>query len=216
MRYAIKAVLNWIASGLWWILDHLYGERIYAQVRPMMPEQLLSPSFDFWVPLTVGFGPPALLACLGAYFFYKALAKERGTAPPIGASAPLLEPAPSPRFGDSPKITQGPGSALSIGQIGGLTAGTVNIGKKPRRLNDGLRSQILKDCPRDAAWNVAYQLGDGEAGALAHEVYSFMRASGFKMDAGTTQQRVFDRPAHGLMIMPEPPKKWVFIVGYDQ
>ena len=69
--------------------------------------------------------------------------------------------------GQIPIVNQGPGSAYSFGQQGGITAGTVNIAPPKRELSDPkaltLKNKMLTELSRDKPITVTALIGDAES-----------------------------------------------------
>jgi len=119
------------------------------------------------------------------------------------AAGEYLRPATAQTPGGAPpSVIQGPGSAFSYGQTGGITAGTVYVGPQARDLNSAwgapLKAQILKDLPRDQEISVTSIMGDAESSDLAVQIYDFLKANGFKLKDGGISQSVFIPTPHGL------------------
>jgi hypothetical protein len=111
---------------------------------------------------------------------------------------------PSSPAGQPPIVNQGPGSAYSFGQQGGVTAGTVNIGPTKRSLSDPraetLKHQMLSDFPRDKPITITALLGDAESVEFANEIHDFLKQNGFKMkEPDGITQGVFTKPPKGLI-----------------
>lgn len=69
MRALAKGMASFIGAALWWILDRLYGDRIYAVVQPIIPNWAFNPPLAEILGWVVSFGPPFILVLLGMYFF---------------------------------------------------------------------------------------------------------------------------------------------------
>jgi hypothetical protein len=81
-RY-MQAAGSLALSGLWWLLDRLYGDKVFAVVRPMIPDWVV-----VGVPLSViadkaiSYGPPVLLFALAIYLLRRG-SRERDHRPKI-------------------------------------------------------------------------------------------------------------------------------------
>ena len=76
----------------------------------------------------------------------------------------------------------------SHGQLGGITAHTVNLAPQDRRLDANMKAQLLQMVPKNMTVSVDSPMGDGEAAGLAQQVWDFLAASGYKMvDDGLAQ-----------------------------
>lgn len=99
---------------------------------------------------------------------------------------------------------------ISHNQSGGITAHTVNLGPQPRRMDQTLKSQILRDLPKTDPITVMAMWGDGESIQLASEIHAFLKANGFPLTEDGISQGVFTEPAKGLGFNPATS---TFIVG---
>ncbi|MGB0117777.1 MAG: hypothetical protein WBP73_13280 [Terriglobales bacterium] len=133
--YGAAAGLCFIGFGIW-IFVRLHAEEPRAAVTPppsIQPQQPLPKEPDQGsAPLVIP----------------KAKSQRQAAAPkalPVGASPIQPQPAPAPV--NIPIITQGSGSAFSINQQGGITAGTINYGAPDRRLTDDQKTS-LENCLR--------------------------------------------------------------------
>jgi hypothetical protein len=101
-----------------------------------------------------------------------------------------------------PTVNQGPGSAYSYGQQGGVTAGTIVIGPETRNLNDPRGAQLkqqLLGLPRDKQILVIATLGDAESYDFGTQIYHLLKSNGFKMkEENGISQGVFMPPLHGI------------------
>lgn len=106
-------------------------------------------------------------------------------------------------FGIQPKGGKMPEGSFfhvsSYNQQGGITAGQVNIGRPPRKLDDGSKAQLLKQLPRDQTITVTSLLGDGEGGLFAEEIKAFLVAQGFTVKG--VDQAVMSGPVIGQHIL---------------
>ena len=102
---------------------------------------------------------------------------------------------------DDDKITY---IVTSNNQSGGITAGQVNVARQPRRVDERLRSELLRIIAerRDAPISVTAVLGDGEALGFAREIKGFLEDEGYKVDG--VNQAVYSGPVVGQSINPEP------------
>lgn len=102
---------------------------------------------------------------------------------------------------NGPTINQGPGSALSFGQQGGITAGTVNIGPQRRTLSDPafekMRTQLL-EMPRDKKIFLMATTGDTETIEFRDQILQFMKSNGFPIADDTVGYSVWNRPFRGV------------------
>jgi len=117
-----------------------------------------------------------------------------------------------------PVVNQGPGSAYSFGQQGGITAGTVNIGPTKRSLSDSrtepLKTQMLSELPRDKPITVIGLLGDSESVGFATEIHAFLKGNGYNMrEPGGISQSVFTPLPKGLIRDDKPDGSIELIIG---
>jgi hypothetical protein len=118
----------------------------------------------------------------------------------------------------SPVVNQGPGSAFSYGQQGGITAGTINIGPTRRSLSDpraaSLKQQMLSELPRDKPITVEAILGNGESVEFAREIHAFLKQNSFAMkEPGGISQSVFSGSPKGVSLRNEANGELTIIVG---
>lgn len=102
-----------------------------------------------------------------------------------------------------------PINITSFNQMGGITAHSVNIGAQPRRLDDGLRSQLKSMIPRDKKVNVTAQMGDGEAFQFAEAIRSYLASSGYDVEG--VDQAVFAQAVMGQIVEPGPDRTRIII-----
>jgi hypothetical protein len=97
-------------------------------------------------------------------------------------------------------------NVTSHNQSGGVTAHTVNVGRRNRTLSSSSANEfkryVLTSLSRDVEWDIVSILGDQEAFALAGEIYQFMKANGFKVQDASPAQAVFAGPVEGICIEP--------------
>jgi hypothetical protein len=65
-----KGGISWFLAGGSWLLDRLYGDHIFAAVKPMIPQSLQS--WETALSSAIAYGPPLILVALGLYFFVTA------------------------------------------------------------------------------------------------------------------------------------------------
>jgi hypothetical protein len=75
--------------------------------------------------------------------------------------------------GGSPIVNQGPGSAFSYGQQGGITAGTVNIAPQRAQFSDQLGAQLLSHMPDKNKEVELRTVGSGEDQKVGSDVQIF-------------------------------------------
>lgn len=91
-------------------------------------------------------------------------------------------------------------NVTSIGQFGGITAGVVNVGPQPRRLDEGLKAQLAQLLPdKSRSVTVTSVMGDGEALSFATQIKDHLLAHGYKVEgvnqavfAGVVPPQAFD------------------------
>lgn len=87
----------------------------------------------------------------------------------------------------------------SFNQMGGITAGTVNIESQNRQMNGQIGSQLKNKIPVDAKVSVTAVLGDGEAFGFANQIFQWMKSNGYENVTGVNQA-VYTKPVLGQMI----------------
>jgi hypothetical protein len=122
---------------------------------------------------------------------------------PKGTSAPKVVSSTPPPAASSAS----PASAVtSYFQSGGITAGAVNLGPQQRVLTDDMKRQLLDKVPKEKPVTITAVLGDGEAFAFATDLFSFMKANGFKMAENGISQAIFTAPVTGTSVQLAPDK----------
>lgn len=71
-----RALSSWAGSITWWLCSHIWGDRVWAWLDPMIPDSVRN--FTPTLSLLLTYGPPLALFALGFYFYLK---KSR-VAPP--------------------------------------------------------------------------------------------------------------------------------------
>jgi hypothetical protein len=72
-----KISASYIGSGLWWLTQQLYGDRIFKWCQPMIPDWVTNPSLptiigpDVSALAVFSHAPPVLLIGLGTYFVFR-------------------------------------------------------------------------------------------------------------------------------------------------
>jgi hypothetical protein len=86
--------------------------------------------------------------------------------------------AQSPPAAQAPVVNQGPGSAYSSGQRGGITAGTVNIGPGSRHLSPTQKEELISDLRgKKVKLDLIYSLDQETASFVTDFVDAFTMAS---------------------------------------
>ena len=81
----------------------------------------------------------------------------------------------------SPSVTQGPGSAYSINQQGGITAGTVNIGPSRLVFSQQLGDELLRTLPREKKVSMTSVGGNADQ-AVASQIQQFLQNNGYTVE----------------------------------
>ena len=97
--------------------------------------------------------------------------------------------------------------------MGGITAGQVNIGPQPRRLDANLKSQLLQAIPKSTKVSVTCIMGDGEAFQFAEEIRVCLVGAGYDVEG--VNQAIFSQPVLGQIIEPGP-EQFRVIIGTRQ
>ena len=92
-----KAFWSCTAAALWWLLDRLYGDAIFAWLKPSMPDWLTDPPIWSWLDFAASYVPPAILVALGLFFYLSGRRQianlANGPLAGVGApSGPVLPP----------------------------------------------------------------------------------------------------------------------------
>jgi hypothetical protein len=105
-----------------------------------------------------------------------------------------IAPAQNPPNQAAPVVNQGPGSAYSYGQQGGITAGTINIGPGRLAFSSQLGNELLAKMP--AKKQVLIRSVGGAADQnVANEIQAFLHHSGYEIQ----------RTSIGMLV---PPPDW--------
>lgn len=91
-------------------------------------------------------------------------------------------------------------NVTSIGQQGGITAGVVNVGPQPRKIDDGVRTQLAKLLPdKSRIVTITSVLGDPEAYSFATQIKDYLASQGYEVNGvnqavftGVVPPQVFD------------------------
>ncbi|HEU0216910.1 MAG TPA: hypothetical protein VFQ90_09620 [Stellaceae bacterium] len=124
----------------------------------------------------------------------------------LAASILLLSVDPAmAQSNNGSSINQGPGSALSFGQQGGITAGTVNIapGRVPFTMELG--NQLLEHMPDKNKVVRLMTVGGNADQNIGNEVQQFLQHSGYSVQ----------RMSIGMMA-PPPDHPFIFNESSDQ
>jgi len=101
-----------------------------------------------------------------------------------------------------PTKTESTFSVTSYGQVGGITAGQVNIGPVPRILTSELKNQLLKEIPvLGRPLEIHAVLGDEECYRFGKQIHDFLAQHGRVLQP--MSQSMFDRPQKGLVYNPD-------------
>lgn len=103
-------------------------------------------------------------------------------------------------------------NVTSNNQSGGITAGVVNVGPKPRNIDAGLRKQLKQMLPdKIKRVTVTSVMGDGEAFSFATQIKNFLEQQGYEVNG--VNQSVFTAPVIGQQFIPDT---LTFIIGTRQ
>jgi hypothetical protein len=92
-------------------------------------------------------------------------------------------------------------NVASHNQSGGITAGVVNVGPQPRKIDAGLMSQLTQILPeKTKKVTVTTIMGDGEAFAFATQIKDYLVQQGY--DVNGVNQAVFSEPLFGQQFDP--------------
>jgi hypothetical protein len=81
-----------------------------------------------------------------------------------------------------PAVTQGPGSAYSYGQQGGITAGTVNVAPLRLAFTDALGQELLAKIPDKSKQVVLTSIGNSNADQeVGWKIRGFLEQNGYKV-----------------------------------
>ena len=93
-------------------------------------------------------------------------------------------------------------NVTSKNQQGGITAGIVNVGPRPRHLNQALKNQLVTMLPdKSRQITITSVMGDGEAFKFAMEIKDYLTAQGYSVKG--VNQAVFSGPIIGQQFNPD-------------
>ena len=97
-------------------------------------------------------------------------------------------------------------NVTSSHQSGGITAGQVNIGPQPRKIDDNVRHQLreLVKARPGAPISVTAVMGDGEAYGFAEQIKNFLESEGLTVDG--INQAVYSGRIVGQEVNPDQNK----------
>ena len=103
----------------------------------------------------------------------------------------------------------------SNNQMGGITAGTVNLGPQARTMNEQLGEQLKQALPETAKITVTAVLGDGEAFGFANQIMQWLKSNGYGNVEGVNQA-VYTQPVMGQNINKKSDTEFDLIIGTKQ
>jgi hypothetical protein len=111
-----------------------------------------------------------------------------------------------------PVSIPGSGNAVSFGQQGGLTAGTVNLGKPDRILTEDKGAELLKLIPSGTKKiTITATMSDAEAYRLGDQIKRFLVAKGYGVEG--VNQGVFMPPVEGVGVNTRDPANVQISIG---
>lgn len=81
----IKYAWPWLAGAFWWLADHIWGDKIFAWIKPLIPAQIT----ELTARDILTWGPPAILVLIGIFIAFKK------TKPPENSKIPNLALSPT-------------------------------------------------------------------------------------------------------------------------
>jgi hypothetical protein len=97
-------------------------------------------------------------------------------------------------------------------QSGGITAGVVNVGPQPRKIDAGLMNQLRQILPdKTKKVTVTTIMGDSEAFAFATQIKDYLVQQGYEVNG--VNQAVFSGPVFGQQF---DPNTLTFTIGTRQ
>ena len=74
-------------------------------------------------------------------------------------------------------------NVTSVCQQGGITAGIVNVGPQPRKIDDGFKAQFAQLIPdKTRVVTITSVLGDSEAYSFAMQIKDYLTSQGYQID----------------------------------
>jgi hypothetical protein len=94
VRDFLRAAISFAGAGIWWFIDKMWGDRVFAALKPRLPEwQIWTMTFDEWLRLLWMYAPLAVFLGL-AIFFIRQGSRRMPTiqyAAPVAQSPPTTE-----------------------------------------------------------------------------------------------------------------------------
>lgn len=70
-------------AAVWWIVDRLYGDRIFAMIKPSLPDWLTTPPLEQFGSFVFTWGVPAFFFGLGLFLLWRRNEPSQQTRKPI-------------------------------------------------------------------------------------------------------------------------------------
>lgn len=106
-------------------------------------------------------------------------------------------------------------NVFSVNQMGGITAGQVNIGPQARQMDDANGQQIKQHIPTSAKVKVTSVMGDGEAFNFATQIKQWLESNGYSNVDGVNQA-IYSQPVMGQGIERKSESEFEIIIGTRQ
>jgi hypothetical protein len=87
----------------------------------------------------------------------------------------------------------------SVGQMGGITAGVVNLAPPRRQMNDEIGAELMRHLPdRSRVVTIAGRMGNAEAMSFASQIAVYLRRHGYQVEGPS--EAVFGRFVHPVEV----------------
>ncbi len=86
----------------------------------------------------------------------------------------------------------------SHNQSGGITAGIVNLGLQPRKLDNTSAAQLTQNLSKHKKIKITSVMGDQEAFNFGHQILSYLKENGYEAEG--VNQAIYSQPVVGQFI----------------
>lgn len=102
----------------------------------------------------------------------------------------------------------------SFNQSGGITAGVVNLGPQPRRVDEQSGKQLLDNLKKGKKITITSVMGDQEAFNFGHQILNFLKGKGYNAEG--VNQAIYSQPIIGQFIENKNPNQTDIIIGTQE
>lgn len=102
----------------------------------------------------------------------------------------------------------------SYNQSGGITAGVVNLGTHPRKVDDQSGKQLLENLQKEKKIVITSVMGDQEAFNFGHQILNFLKEKGYNAEG--VNQAIYSKPIIGQFIENQKVEQTDIIIGNQE